>query len=50
MTEGKEVMGNETDLEFSDKKSLLYCRENDYSEGPDASFGWMSAAEGTGLS
>lgn len=50
MTEGKEVMGNETGLKFSDKEPLLYCREKDYGKRPDASLGWMSAAEGTGLS
>ena len=50
MTEAKGVMGNETGCEFSDKESLLYCREKDYGKRPDASFSWMSAAEGTGLS
>ena len=34
---------------FLTKESMLYCREKDYSKGPDASFGWMPATEGTGF-
>lgn len=36
----------EVSTEYSDKESLLYGREEDYSQGADAPFRGMPAAEG----
>lgn len=38
-----------SDREFSGEESLLYGREKDCGKRADASFGWLSPAEGVRL-